>query len=125
MGILTLLVAIGISAVAAWYSIIGLMAIFSAAAIAIAIMGGVLEVGKLVTASWLYQNWKRVPKILKGYLTGAVVVLMFITSMGIFGFLSKAHMDQAASAGDAGAQVTRLEDLVSVSYTHLTLPTKA
>ena len=74
MGILTLLVAIGISAVAAWYSIIGLMAIFSAAAIAIAIMGGVLEVGKLVTASWLYQNWKRVPKILKGYLTGAVVV---------------------------------------------------
>ena len=65
MGILTLLVAIGISAVAAWYSIIGLMAIFSAAAIPIAIMGGVLEVGKLVTASWLYQNWKRVPKILK------------------------------------------------------------
>ena len=67
MGILTLAVAIGISAVAAWYSIIGLMAIFSAAAIPIAIMGGVLEVGKLVTASLLYQNWKRVPKFLKGY----------------------------------------------------------
>ena len=89
MIILTLLVAIAISVVAAWYSILGLMAIFAAAAIPIAIMGAVLEVGKLVTASWLYQNWNTVPKLLKGYLTTAVVVLMFITSMGIFGFLSK------------------------------------
>ena len=86
MIILTLLVAIAISVVAAWYSILGLMAIFAAAAIPIAIMGAVLEVGKLVTASWLYQNWNTVPKLLKGYLTTAVVVLMFITSMGIFGF---------------------------------------
>ena len=86
MAILTLLVAIAISAVAAWYSIVGLMAIFAAAAIPIAIMGAVLEVGKLLTASWLYQNWKEAPKILKSYLTIAVVVLMFITSMGIFGF---------------------------------------
>ena len=109
MGILTLLVAIGISAVAAWYSIIGLMAIFSAAAIPIAIMGGVLEVGKLVTASWLYQNWKRVPKILKGYLTGAVVVLMFITSMGIFGFLSKAHIDQTILTGDNTIKIQTLD----------------
>ena len=62
MGYLVLIVAIAISAVAAWYSIIGLMAIFSAAAVAIAIMGGVLEVGKLVTASWLYQNWKKIPE---------------------------------------------------------------
>ena len=65
MAILTLLVAIAISAVAAWYSIVGLMAIFAAAAIPIAIMGAVLEVGKLLTASWLYQNWKEAPKILK------------------------------------------------------------
>ena len=112
MGILTLLVAIGISAVAAWYSIIGLMAIFSAAAIAIAIMGGVLEVGKLVTASWLYQNWKRVPKILKGYLTGAVVVLMFITSMGIFGFLSKAHIDQTILTGDNTIKIQTLDSRI-------------
>lgn len=96
LGLLTLFVALSISAVAAFYSIVGLMAIFSAAAFEIALMGGVLEVGKLVTASWLYQNWKlkTVPKILKTYLTLAVVVLVFITSIGIFGFLSKAHLDQ-------------------------------
>ena len=93
-GYLTLFVALAISAVAAWYSIIGLMAIFSASAVAIAIMGGVLEVGKVLTASWLYQNWSRTPFLLKSYLTIAVFVLMFITSMGIFGFLSKAHIEQ-------------------------------
>ena len=90
----TLLTALGISAVAAYYSIVGLMAIFSASAMSIAIMGVVLEIGKLITASWLYQNWKRVPFLLKSYLTLAVIVLMFITSMGIFGYLSKAHIDQ-------------------------------
>jgi hypothetical protein len=93
-GYLTLFVALAISAVAAWYSIIGLMAIFSASAVAIAIMGGVLEVGKVLTASWLYQNWSKSPILLKSYLTLAVFILMFITSMGIFGFLSKAHIEQ-------------------------------
>jgi hypothetical protein len=63
MGILTLLIALAISGVAAWYSIVGLMAIFSSAAVAIAIMGGVLEVGKLVTASWLYHNWQTAPRV--------------------------------------------------------------
>ena len=109
MGILTLIVAIAISAVAAWYSIIGLMAIFSAAAIPIAIMGGVLEVGKLVTASWLYQYWKKIPRTLKSYLTVAVIVLMFITSMGIFGFLSKAHIDQTIISGDNSLQIEQLD----------------
>ena len=89
LAMITLLTALGISAVAAYYSIVGLMAIFSASAMSIAIMGEVLEIGKLITASWLYQNWKRVPFLLKSYLTLAVVVLMFITSMGIFGYLSK------------------------------------
>ena len=84
LALLTLLIALTISAVAAYYSIIGLIAIFSAAVIPIAVMGVVLEAGKLITASWLYQNWKTVPKLLKGYLSFAVVVLMFITSMGIF-----------------------------------------
>ena len=88
--LLTLLSALSISAVAIFYSIAGLAAIFAGAAIPIMIMGTVLEVGKLVTASWLYQNWKKSPFFLKFYLTIAVVVLMFITSMGIFGFLSKA-----------------------------------
>jgi len=109
MPYLTLLVALSISAVAAWYSILGLMAIFAASAVAIAIMGVVLEVGKLVTASWLYQNWERVPFLLKSYLTLSVVVLMFITSMGIFGFLSKAHIDQGIDAGDSQAQIERLD----------------
>ena len=82
LAMITLLTALGISAVAAYYSIVGLMAIFSASAMSIAIMGVVLEIGKLITASWLYQNWKRVPFLLKSYLTLAVVVLMFITEYG-------------------------------------------
>lgn len=94
--LLTLLSALSISAVAIFYSIAGLAAIFAGAAIPIMIMGTVLEVGKLVTASWLYQNWKKSPFFLKFYLTISVVVLMFITSMGIFGFLSKAHVEQTA-----------------------------
>ena len=109
---LTLLVAIAISVVAAWYSILGLMAIFAAAAIPIAIMGGVLEVGKLVTASWLYQNWNKVPKLLKGYLTGAVIILMFITSMGIFGFLSKAHIDQTILTGDNSLLINQIDQRI-------------
>jgi len=109
---LTLLVAIAISIVAAWYSILGLMAIFAAAAIPIAIMGGVLEVGKLVTASWLYQNWNKVPKLLKTYLTTAVVILMFITSMGIFGFLSKAHIDQTILTGDNSLLITQIDQRI-------------
>ncbi len=96
IGFITFLTAISISAVAAFYSIVGLMAIFSGAAMQIAIMGGVLEVGKLVTASWLYQNWrnKLASFALKIYLFIAVIVLVFITSIGIFGFLSKAHLEQ-------------------------------
>ena len=100
LAICTLFTALAISAVAAFYSIVGLMAIFSASAMSIAVMGIVLEVGKLITASWLYQNWKRGPLLLKSYLTIAVVVLMFITSMGIFGYLSKAHIDQGKGVAE-------------------------
>ena len=108
-GILTLLVGLAISVVAAWYSIVGLMAIFAAAKIPIAIMGAVLEVGKLLTASWLYQFWDKTNTLLKSYFTIAVVVLMFITSMGIFGFLSKAHMDQTLSVGDNSLLIERID----------------
>ena len=104
-GLFVLFTALLISGVAAWYSIVGLMAIFSGASVAIAIMGGVLEIGKLVTASWLYNYWKAVPKFLKIYLTGAVIGLMFITSMGIFGFLSKAHLEQSAMSEEQVAQI--------------------
>ena len=108
-GILTLLVGLAISGVAAWYSIVGLMAIFAAAKIPIAIMGAVLEVGKLLTASWLYQFWDKTNTLLKSYFTIAVVVLMFITSMGIFGFLSKAHMDQTLTVGDNSLLIERID----------------
>ena len=88
--------AISISIIAAGYSIMGLATLFAGAVIPIIAMGSALEVGKLVAASWLYNNWRNplVPKTIKAYLTSAVIVLIFITSMGIFGFLSKAHLDQ-------------------------------
>ena len=112
---LTFVSAISISSVAVWYSIIGLMAIFSASPVAIAIMGGTLEVGKLVAAVWLHQSW-RLPdtkRWMKNYLTVAVVVLMLITSMGIFGFLSKAHIEHAAGGKEIGAKIERLTDLIA------------
>ncbi len=93
MAVLILATALTLSTAAAYYSIVGLIAIFAAAAIPVAIMGSALEVAKLVTASWLYNYWTRIPKMLKTYLCIAVVVLMFVTSMGIFGFVSKAHLD--------------------------------
>jgi len=100
---LALLVALTVSAVSAYFSIIGLTTLFSAAFIPVVIMGASLEVGKLVTTSWLYRNWKDCPILLKMYLSVAVVVLMFITSMGTFGFLSRAHIEQqlSISTGDA------------------------
>lgn len=111
---ITLLTSLSIAGVAAWYSIVGLMAIFSGAAIAIAIMGGVLEVGKLVTAAWLHANWKKVPLLMKTYLTSAVFVLMVITSLGIFGFLSKAHLEHSISIGGNNAlQISNLEKQIA------------
>ena len=83
LGILTLFVALCISAIAAYYSIIGLTAIFAAAFLPIVLMGSVLEIGKILATIWLHQYWHRAPTIIKGYLTTAVIVLMFITSMGI------------------------------------------
>ena len=94
--LITFISAISISIIAAGYSIVGLSTLFAGAVVPIIAMGSALEVGKLVAASWLYNNWqnKLVPKTIKAYLTMAVIVLIFITSMGIFGFLSKAHLDQ-------------------------------
>ena len=109
LALIVLGVALAISAVAAFYSIVGLMAIFSASALSIAVMGSVLEVGKLATASWLYQNWKKVPRFLKYYLTGAVVILMFITSMGIFGYLSKSHIDAGTGTSELYVKLERLD----------------
>jgi len=108
-GILTLLSALAISAVAIYYSIAGLVAIFAAAALPIIVMGTALEVGKLVTAVWLHKYWSRATWWLKTYLTTAVFVLMFITSMGIFGFLSKAHIEQTSAGQESVAQVERID----------------
>ena len=107
-GILTMLVALTISGIAAYYSIIGLTAIFAAAFLPIVLMGGVLEIGKVVTAVWLHANWNKARFWMKSYLLGATVVLMFITSMGIFGFLSKAHIEQTAASQESVAQVEKL-----------------
>jgi len=108
LGLLVLLTALTISAVAIYYSVVGLVAIFAAAALPIMIMGGVLEVGKLVTAVWLHKYWKDTVWWLKSYLSFAVVLLMFITSMGIFGFLSKAHIEQTSAGEESVAQVERI-----------------
>ena len=108
-GIWTILVALVISAIAAWYSIIGLVAIFAAAVVPVVIMGTALEIGKITSAIWLHFNWKTHRYLIKGYLVFAVLLLMFITSMGIFGFLSKAHIEQNAQAIEGVAQLERIE----------------
>jgi len=112
---LLLLTGLTISAVAIYYSVVGLTAIFSAAAIPIIIMGSALEIGKLVCASWLKQNWERAPRFMKYYMTIAVVVLMMITSMGIFGFLSKAHNDQTLVSGDVGSKIAIYDEKIKTA----------
>lgn len=106
--------ALALSAVAAYYSIMGLVAIFSAAVIPIMVMGTLLEASKLVVASWLYRSWKDVPILMKSYFTGALIVLMFLTSMGIFGYLSKAHLDQAVPSGDIQAKLLLIDEKINV-----------
>ena len=94
---LALLVAIALSAIAAYFSVIGLTTIFAASFWPVVIMGGTLEVAKVVAASWIYRNWNITPFSIKAYLVASILALMFITSMGTFGYLSKAHIDQTTS----------------------------
>ena len=112
LGILTFLSALTISAVAIYYSVAGLAAIFAAAVIPIIIMGVSLEVGKLVTAVWLHRFLSRATWWLKTYLSVAVFVLMFITSMGIFGFLSKAHIEQTSMSQEQVALIETIDDKI-------------
>jgi|TARA_B110000914_G_scaffold41957_2_gene35302 hypothetical protein len=131
--ILTFLSAISISVIAAGYSIIGLATLFAGAVTPIIAMGTALEVGKLVAASWLYNNWQSdIPKLLKAYLFIAVIVLVFITSMGIFGFLSKAHLDQVKPTSGNNIkleqitnQIERQQVVIDRSQKTLTLLDKA
>jgi hypothetical protein len=110
---LMLAVALALSAVAAFYSIVGLAAIFASSVVPIVIMGSILEVAKLTVTVWLHEYWDRVRWTMKVYLVPAVVVLMIITSMGIFGFLSKAHLDQAVPTGAVAAQVSLIDEKIA------------
>jgi hypothetical protein len=122
---LLLLTGLIISAVAIYYSVVGLTAIFSAAAIPIIIMGSALEVGKLVCASWLKANWERAPRFMKYYMITAVMVLMLITSMGIFGFLSKAHNDQNLVSGDVQSKIAIYDEKIKTARDNIDANRKA
>ena len=124
-GYALLFVALLISSVAAFYSIAGLTAIFAAAFWPIVIMGGVLELGKIITTVWLHKYWDRVAVQFKLYLVPAIVILMLITSMGIFGFLSKAHLDQAVPAGDISSQVQIFDDKIKTERDNIEAARKA
>ena len=108
-----LVIAITISAIAAWYSVVGLTAIFSAVVIPVIIMGGALEAGKIVATVWLHNNWRRVSWAYKTYLIPAIVFLMLLTSMGIFGFLSKGHADQSIVSGDSMSRVAIYDEKIA------------
>ena len=122
---LALATALLLSAVAEFYSIIGLTTIFSSAFWPIVILGGSLGLAKVVSVSWLYRNWDDVSKTLKYYLVLAVVVLMFITSMGTFGYLSKAHLDQAVPTGDALSKVSIVEEKIKIQKDNIDAARKA
>jgi hypothetical protein len=122
---LTLLVAIAISSVAAWYSIQGLMAIFAAAVSPIIVMGGSLEFAKVVTTVWLHRYWHRASWVTKAYLIPAVIALALLTSMGIFGFLSKAHSDQSLVSGDVAARVAVYDQKIATANANIDANRKA
>ena len=122
---LALFIAIALSCVAAYYSIIGLALIFSSALIPVIMMASTLEAGKVVAASWLYRNWNTAPKFICYYLVAAVIILMFITSMGIFGFLSKAHLDQNVVSGDAVTKLAMYEEKIKAEKENIDANRKA
>jgi len=122
---ITLLVALSLSTVAAYYSIIGLTAIFAGAAIPIIIMGSILEIGKITTTVWLRKYWKQCSVYLKLYLVPAVVLLAILTSMGIFGFLSKAHMDTGLVSGDIQAKLVIFDEKIKTERENIETARKA
>ncbi|CAB4138178.1 hypothetical protein UFOVP328_371 [uncultured Caudovirales phage] len=111
----TLAVALSLSLIAAWYSIAGLAAIFAAAVVPIIIMGGIMEIAKITVTVWLHEYWQYCKRSMKIQLTASVVLLMFITSMGIFGFLSKAHTDQGLVSGDIGAKIAIYDEKIKIA----------
>ena len=122
---LLFLTAIALSATSAFYAVSGLVAIFAAAAIPIIVMGSMLEVSKLVVASWLYRNWKYTSVLLRSYFCIALTVLMLLTSMGIFGYLSKAHLDQGIPTGDVASKVSLLDERIKTEKDNVSVARKA
>jgi len=119
MAFLVLIAGLLLSGTAAYYSIIGLLAIFPGAIVPIALMGSSLEFAKLVAASWLYRNWDIAPKILKGYFVFAIIVLMFITSLGTFGYLSKVHLESSIGVADNSQEISRIEQQIAAEQRHV------
>ena len=124
-GYTILATALLLSLTAAYYSIMGLTAIFAAAAIPVMIMGGSLELGKIVATVWLHNNWQRASWLFKTYLVPAIVFLMLLTSMGIFGYLSKAHLDQNIPSGDAQSKVAIYDEKIKTAKDNIEANRKA
>ena len=122
---LLFLSALAVSGCAAWFSVAGLISIFSSAPLATGLMGGSLELAKLVAASWIYRNWRTAPRILRYYFTAAVVILSIITSLGIFGYLSKAHLDQAAVTGQSVGQLSIIDEKIQTQRENIDANRKA
>jgi len=122
---LVLVSGLTISAVAVWYSVAGLVAIFAASAMSIIIMGVALEVSKLVATVWLKWNWQRAPRLIKIYLITAISILMVITSMGIFGYLSKAHLDQNIVSGDVQSRISLIDEKIRTERENIEAAKKA
>ena len=122
---LLFLSAFAVSACAAWFSVAGLISIFSSAPLATGLMGGSLELAKLVAASWLYRNWSTAPRALKYYFSTSVVILSIITSLGIFGYLSKAHLDQAAVTGQSAGQLAIIDEKIKTQKENIDANRKA
>ena len=111
--VLALTAGIAISAISAWYSIVGLTAIFAGAFWSIVIMGATLEIGKIVTATYLYRNWKSLSLLITTYFISAVMILMAITSMGTFGYLSKAHIEHTSDSQNIDAKLERIDQMIT------------
>lgn len=122
---LTLFSGLSISAVAVWYSVAGLVSIFAASPVPIIVMGVALEVSKLIATVWLKLNWERAPTFIKGYLLAAIAILMVITSMGIFGYLSKAHSDQSLVSGDVQSKIAVYDEKIKVAKDNIDANRKA
>ena len=121
MILLTLFSALFISAVAAWFSIAGLVAIFPGAPVAVGLMGSALELGKLVVASWLYRFWKKTNVLMRTYFIVAVAVLSFITSIGIFGYLTRAYVEGTQGLGENSEQIALLDAQISIERDNVSM----